>query len=57
MSQATITATLDDFDEWEREVSPVVQHKPSKAAQRREGKAQILRGLGVRRHRTSEREA
>jgi hypothetical protein len=57
MSQATITAAFDDFNEWERQLSPVTAHKPTKAALRREGKEQILRGLGVRRHRSGEREA
>lgn len=56
MSQpTTLTATPDDFEAWEQELSPT--YRPSKASRRREGREVINRELGIRRHRTTEREA
>jgi hypothetical protein len=40
-----------DFDEPDRSTN-----RPSRAAERREGREQIERELGIRRHRSSERE-
>lgn len=57
MSLATLTPNADDFDAWENELATEQRYRPTKAAQRRAGKEQILRDLGIRRHRTSEREA
>ncbi len=56
MSLDTLVPADDDFEAWEFELDPQRQHRPTKAAQRREDDEQILRGLGFRRHRTSERE-
>lgn len=57
MSTATLIRSDDDFDAWENELAePETQFRPSKAALRREAREQIERGLGIRRHRTGERD-
>ncbi|MGX6604840.1 hypothetical protein ACWKSP_22330 [Micromonosporaceae bacterium Da 78-11] len=62
MSLATIPPTTtgsgDDFDEWEQEfTTPAQSYRPSRAAERREAQDQIDVQLGIRRHRTGERES
>ncbi len=54
---ATINAAFDDFDAWEAEVSQSRNHRPTRAAERRADRAAIHEGLGLRRHRSREREA
>ena len=59
MSTSTLSPTAqgspDDFDAWEHELSPTF--RPTRAAERREAREVIARELGIRRHRTREREA
>jgi len=63
MSLSTLTSNADDFAEWEDEFTqplgeplpdPQPSHRPSRATERREA---IAESLGIRRHRTHEREA
>lgn len=56
MSTMTLTPDADDFHEWEQQFEPT-RRRPSKAALRRAADEEILRGLGIRRHRSHEREA
>lgn len=61
MSAPTIPAgSFDDFNDFEFEaiVADFDQptFRPSRAAERREGREQIERDLGIRRHRSRERE-
>jgi hypothetical protein len=62
MSLATLSPTPDDFDDLEFAAivadfdEPTPTRRPSRAAQRREARQQIDRQLGIRRHRTGERE-
>jgi hypothetical protein len=61
MSISILTPTDDagDFDRWEQELNgdtrPV--YRPTRAAERRAALQQIDEALGIRRHRTHEREA
>lgn len=55
MSIAAINASPSDFDEWEQELND--RRRPPRAADRRADREVIDRELGIRRHRTSEREA
>jgi hypothetical protein len=58
VSVQTLIPADGDFEAWENELTePEAQFRPSKAALRREAHEQIQRGLGIRRHRTHEREA
>lgn len=66
MSTATLPPTAGDYDDWDSDAEfeaivsgfdePATTHRPSRAAQRREARTQIERGLGIVRHRTGERE-
>jgi hypothetical protein len=56
MSIQTLNAAPGDFEAWENEITQ--SRRPvSRAAERRTGREQILRGLGIVRHRSREREA
>lgn len=66
MSMPTLTSTGDGFDDLEfalivadfsRDDSPARIPRPTRAAERREAQEQIDAELGIRRHRTREREA
>lgn len=60
MSTAVLIPAGDFDDDGDAEFEAIVANfslrRPSRAAERREGREQIERGLGINRHRKTERE-